>query len=193
MKTIVVASNNKHKIKEIKEILTGYNVLTLNDIGFHDEIIEDGKTFEENALIKARTIHNYLKSKNLNHIVLADDSGLCVDALNGAPGVYSARYAKEHSDDQANRDKLLKELEGKDRTANFVCNIVLYYPNGEYKTFVGKTEGKITKEEIGNKSFGYDCIFYSNELNKTFGEAKDEEKNVVSHRGRALKEMLKKL
>lgn len=193
MKTIVVASNNKHKIKEIKEILTGYNVLTLNDIGFHDEIIEDGKTFEENALIKARTIHNYLKSKNLNHIVLADDSGLCVDALNGAPGVYSARYAKEHSDDQANRDKLLKELEGKDRTANFVCNIVLYYPNGEYKTFAGKTEGKITKEEIGNKSFGYDCIFYSNELNKTFGEAKDEEKNVVSHRGRALKEMLKKL
>ena len=193
MKTIVVASNNRHKIKEIKEILTGYNVLTLNDIGFHDEIIEDGKTFEENALIKARTIHNYLKSKNLNHIVLADDSGLCVDALNGAPGVYSARYAKEHSDDQANRDKLLKELEGKDRTANFVCNIVLYYPNGEYKTFVGKTEGKITKEEIGNKSFGYDCIFYSNELNKTFGEAKDEEKNVVSHRGRALKEMLKKL
>lgn len=193
MKTIVVASNNKHKIKEIKEILTGYNVLTLNDIGFHDEIIEDGKTFEENALIKARTIHNYLKSKNLNHIVLADDSGLCVDALNGAPGVYSARYAKEHSDDQANRDKLLKELEGKDRTANFVCNIVLYYPNGEYKTFVGKTEGKITKEEIGNKSFGYDCIFYSNELNKTFGEAKDEEKNAVSHRGRALKEMLKKL
>ena len=193
MKTIVVASNNKHKIKEIKEILTGYNVLTLNDIGFHDEIIEDGKTFEENALIKARTIHNYLKSKNLNHIVLADDSGLCVDALNGAPGVYSARYAKGHSDDQANRDKLLKELEGKDRTANFVCNIVLYYPNGEYKTFVGKTEGKITKEEIGNKSFGYDCIFYSNELNKTFGEAKDEEKNAVSHRGRALKEMLKKL
>ena len=193
MKTIVVASNNRHKIKEIKEILTVYNVLTLNDIGFHDEIIEDGKTFEENALIKARTIHNYLKSKNLNHIVLADDSGLCVDALNGAPGVYSARYAKEHSDDQANRDKLLKELEGKDRTANFVCNIVLYYPNGEYKTFVGKTEGKITKEEIGNKSFGYDCIFYSNELNKTFGEAKDEEKNVVSHRGRALKEMLKKL
>lgn len=191
MKTMVVASNNKHKIKEIKKILTGYNILTLNDIDFREEIIENGNTFEENALVKAETIHNYLKEKGLDYFVLADDSGLCVDALDGAPGVYSARYAGVHASDQANRDKLLKELEGKDRVAHFICNIVVYYPNGKYKTFIGKTDGKITKEEIGNKDFGYDCVFYSNELNKTFGEAKDEEKNLVSHRGKALRAMIK--
>lgn len=192
MKTIVVASNNKHKIKEIKKILTNYNILTLNDIDFYDDIVEDGKTFEENALIKAKTIHNYLKEKNLEYIVMAEDSGLCVDSLNDAPGVYSARYAGNHND-QANRDKLLKELKGKDKSAYFICNIILYYPNGEYKSFVGKTDGKITEEEIGNKDFGYDCVFYSIDLNKTFGEAKEEEKNSVSHRARALQEMLKNI
>ncbi len=192
MKTIVVASNNKHKIKEIKEILADYNILTLSDIDFYDEIVENGKTFEENALIKAKTVHNYLKEKNLEYIVMAEDSGLCVDSLDGAPGVYSARYAGDHND-QANRDKLLKELVGKDKKAYFICNIILYYPNCEYKSFVGKTEGKITEEEIGNKDFGYDCVFYSNELNKTFGEAKQEEKNMVSHRARALQEMLKNM
>lgn len=192
MKTIVVASNNKHKIKEIKNILADYNVLTLNDIDFYDEIVEDGKTFEENAFIKAKTIYNYLKEKNLEYIVMAEDSGLCVDSLDGAPGVYSARYAGDHND-QANRDKLLRELVGKDKKAHFICNIILYYPNGEYKSFVGKTDGKITEEEIGNKDFGYDCVFYSNELNKTFGEAKEEEKNAVSHRARALQEMLKNM
>ncbi len=192
MKTIVVASNNKHKIKEIKKILSDYKVLTLNDIGFYDEIVEDGKTFEENAFIKAKTIYNYLKEKNLEYIVMAEDSGLCVDSLDGAPGVYSARYAGDHND-QANRDKLLRELKGKDKKAHFICNIILYYPNGKYKSFVGKTDGKITEEEIGNKDFGYDCVFYSNELNKTFGEAKEEEKNAVSHRARALQEMLKNM
>ncbi len=192
MKTIVVASNNKHKIKEIKKILTSYNILTLNDIDFYDDIVEDGKTFEENALIKAKNIHNYLKEKNLEYIVMAEDSGLCVDSLNGAPGVYSARYAGNHND-QANRDKLLEELKGKDKSAYFICNVILYYPNGEYKSFVGRTDGKITEKEIGNKDFGYDCVFYSNDLNKTFGEATEKEKNSVSHRARALKEMLKNI
>lgn len=193
MKTIVLASNNKHKVEEFKEILKEYNILTLNDIEYYEEIEENGKTFEENALIKAKTINNYLKQKALDYIVISDDSGLCVDSLNGAPGVYSARYAGVHGDDKANRDKLIKDLQGKNRKANFVCNIVVYYPNDEYKVFVGKTEGEIIEEERGSKEFGYDCIFYSYDLNKTFGEASSEEKNNVSHRGRAIKEMLKEL
>ena len=193
MKTIVLASSNKHKLKEYKEILKDYNIITLKDIDYSNEIEEDGKTFEENALIKAKTISNYLKEKNLDYIVVGEDSGLCVDSLNGEPGIYSARYAGVHGDNQANRDKLQKELQNKDRSAYFMCTIVVYYPNNEYKTFVGKTYGKITKKELGKKDFGYDCIFYSNDLNKTFGEASEEEKNKVSHRGRAINEMLKGL
>ena len=192
-KTIVLASNNEHKLKEFKEILTGYNIITLNDIGFYDDIEETGSTFEENALIKAKTISEYLKKKGLNYLVAADDSGLCVDSLDGMPGVYSARYAGGHGDNEKNRAKLQEKLEGKERTAYFVCCIVLYYPDENYKTFIGKTYGKITKEELGKKDFGYDCVFYSNELNKTFGEATEEEKNSVSHRARAIKEMLKEI
>lgn len=189
MNKIVIASNNKHKIKEFKEMLSNYDILSLNDIGFTDDIVEDGNTFEENALIKAKTIHNYLKDKNLDYIVMSDDSGLCCDSLDGAPGIYSARYAEEHND-QANRDKLIKDLKGKDKSAYFNCTIVLYYPNDEYKVFVGKTYGIIIEEEKGKIDFGYDPIFYSKDLNKTFGEATEEEKNRVSHRGRALQEML---
>lgn len=189
MNKIVIASNNKHKIKEFKEMLSNYDILSLSDIGFTDDIVEDGNTFEENALIKAKTIHNYLKDKNLDYIVMADDSGLCCDSLDGAPGIYSARYAEEHND-QANRDKLIKDLKGKDKSAYFNCTIVLYYPNDEYKVFVGKTYGIIIEEEKGKIDFGYDPIFYSKDLNKTFGEATEEEKNRVSHRGRALQEML---
>ena len=190
-KTIVIASNNKHKLKEFKEILTNYNIITLNDIGYFEDIEETGKTFEENALIKAETIHNYLKISGKDYIVIADDSGLCVDSLDGAPGVYSARYAGTHGDNQANRDKLQSNLEGKDRTAYFICTIVVYYPDGNHKTFVGKTFGEISKEELGRKDFGYDCIFYSKDLKKTFGQASEEEKNSVSHRARAIQEMLK--
>lgn len=193
MKTAVLASNNKHKVKEFKEILKDYNIITLNDINYFDEIEETGETFEENAFIKAKTIHNYLKEKNLDYIVIADDSGLCVDSLEGMPGVYSARYSGIHGNDKANREKLQKELKEKDRSAYFICKIIVYYANGEYKSFEGKTFGKITKEEYGSKDFGYDCIFYSNDLNKTFGEATEEEKNSVSHRGRAIREMLKAL
>ncbi|MBR3249529.1 MAG: RdgB/HAM1 family non-canonical purine NTP pyrophosphatase [Clostridia bacterium] len=190
-KTIVIASNNEHKLKEFKEILTEYNIVTLNDISYYDDIEETGTTFEENALIKAQTIHKYLKSRGLDYIVIADDSGLCVESLNGAPGVYSARYAGGHGDNEANRSKLQQDLIGKERDAYFICTIVVVYTNGEHKTFEGKTFGKITEEELGKKDFGYDCIFYSNDLNKTFGEATEEEKNSVSHRGRAIKEMIK--
>ena len=192
MKTIVLASNNKHKIKEFKEILKDYEILSLNDIEYYDEIEETGETFEENSLLKAKTIHDFLKKKGLEYIVIADDSGLCCEALNGAPGVYSARYAGNHND-QANRDKLRKELKDKDHTAYFNCTIVVYYPDETHKVFVGKTYGTIIEEEKGDKSFGYDCIFLSKDLNKTFGEATEEEKNSVSHRGRAIGEMLKEL
>ena len=193
MKTIVLATSNKHKLKEYKKILTNYNIITLDDINYFEDIEETGKTFEENALIKAETIHKFLKQKGMDYIVVAEDSGLCVDSLKGAPGIFSARYSGVHGDNKANRDKLQKELKNKDRRAYFICTIVVYYIDETYKTFVGKTYGKISTEELGSKDFGYDCIFYSDELNKTFGEATEEEKNSVSHRGKAIKEMVQEL
>ena len=193
MKTVVLASNNEHKLKEFKEILKDYKILTLKDIDFFYDIEETGNTFEENALIKAQTVHNYIKEKNLEYTVIAEDSGLCVNSLDGAPGIYSARYAGGHGNDQANRNKLINELKNKEKDAYFICTLIIYYPNNKYKTFIGKTFGKIINEELGKKDFGYDCIFYSNDLKKTFGEASEEEKNSVSHRSRAIKEMLKEL
>ena len=191
MKKIVLATNNKHKLKEYRKILTDYEVISLDDIGYTEDIVEDADTFVDNAFIKARTIHNYLKDKGLDYIVAGEDGGLCVDSLNGAPGVYSARYAGEHGNDKANRAKLLKELEGKDRSAYFTCTIAVVYPDGRENHFEGRTYGVITEEEMGDTSFGYDCVFYSNDLNKVFGESTEEEKNSVSHRGRAIEEMLK--
>ena len=193
MKTIILASNNQHKIKEFKKILDNYEILSLNDIGYLEDIEETGTTFEENALIKAKTIHDYLKKENKDYIVVSDDSGLCVESLNGAPGVYSARYAGGHGNNEANRAKLQEELKDKDRTAYFNCTIVAYYPDDTYKTFVGKTYGKITEDERGSKEFGYDCIFLSDDLGKTFGEATEEEKNSVSHRGRAIEKLVQEL
>ena len=189
MKKIVLASNNKHKIKEFNEILDNVEILTLNDIEFYEEIEETGKTFLENAIIKAETISKYLKSKGLDYDVLSDDSGNCCTALNGAPGVYSARYAGTHGDNKANRDKLIKDLEGKDKTSYFICTIVLYHIDGTYEYREGKTYGKIIDEELGDTSFGYDCIFLSDDLGKTFGQATSEEKNKVSHRFRALNQI----
>ena len=193
MKKIVLATSNKHKLKEYKELLTDYEIITLDDIGYKDEIEEDGTSFEENAFIKVKAIHDFLKNKKLSYMVIGEDSGLCVESLDGAPGIYSAKYASEHGNNRKNRDKLQQELSGKDRKAYFNCVIALMYPDGEYKYFNGKTYGIISKEELGNKEFGYDCIFYSDELNKTFGEATEEEKNSVSHRGRAIKELLKNI
>jgi XTP/dITP diphosphohydrolase len=191
MRKIVLASNNKHKIKEFKEILENVEILTLSDIGYLEEIEETGETFLENALIKASTISNYLKSKGLDYDVLADDSGLCCLGLDLGPGVYSARYAGEHVEPKANRDKLIKELNEKDKTAYFICTIVLYHIDGTYEYREGRTYGKIIDEEKGDTSFGYDCIFFSDELNKTFGQSSSEEKNSVSHRARALNEIKK--
>ena len=195
METIVLASNNQHKIKEFKEIMKDYNIVTMAEVGFTDDIVEDGVTFLANSTIKSKTIAKYLKEKNLNYMVMADDSGLCVDALNGDPGVYSARYAGEHTQ-QANRDKLLanlKNVEDPNRTARFKCVITLLKPDGTMLVGEGKVEGKILKQETGDTSFGYDCLFYSNELKKCFGQATENEKNSVSHRGRAIADLLKKL
>ncbi len=193
MEKIVLASNNEHKIKEFKEILKNFEIITMKEVGFYDDIVEDGTTFEENSEIKADAILKFLKSKNLNYMVMADDSGLCVNALNGAPGVYSARYANAHND-QANRNKLLENLKNaKDRSAYFMCVITLKKPDETKIVGKGKVDGIILEKETGNTSFGYDCLFYSNELKKCFGLCTDKEKNSVSHRGRAIQDLLSKL
>lgn len=176
---IIVASSNEGKIKEIKEILKGVEILTLKDAGYTKEIEETGSTFFENALIKAKTIFD-----EFGIPALADDSGLCVDALDGAPGIYSARYSGLGV--QANMDKLLDELKGvTNRKARFVSTVVLYTKDKTYSA-TGETAGEILTERQGNNGFGYDPIFYSYDLKKSFGECSDEEKNAVSHRARAI-------
>ena len=193
MNTIIIASGNKDKIREFKEILPNYEIKSLKDIGFSEDIEETGTTFIENAIIKAKRVSEYLKGQDVFSDVIAEDSGICCNGLDGRPGVYSARYAGNH-DDQANRDKIREELRDKDdKTAYYVSAIVLYHPDNTYEEFVGKTNGIIIEKETGNNGFGYDPIFYSTELNKTFGVATKEEKNSVSHRGRAIKKLVRKL
>ena len=191
-KKIIFASNNKHKLSEVRQILNEFKVLSLSDIGFEEDIDEKGKTLEDNAKIKAFAIRDYCKQKNINYPIFSDDSGLFVESLKGAPGVKSARYAKNH-DDEANRQKLLKALsKKKDKTAYFECVVCLLEGENE-EIFSGKTFGKIIDEYKGDTSFGYDCIFLSDDLDKSFGEASQEEKDAVSHRGRAVVEMKKYL
>lgn len=190
MKTIILATNNTHKQKEFQSLLSNFKILTLKDINFLEDVEETGVTTKENAEIKARAIFDFEKSKGLNFPVISDDSGLFVNALGGEPGVYSARYAGDHNS-QSNRDKVIKNLEGKkDRSAYFECTIC-YIDENTTKFFVGRTYGQITKEEIGDTSFGYDCIFLSDDLHKTFGQSTEEEKDSVSHRGRAVTELKK--
>lgn len=185
MKQLILATKNQHKITEIKNMLTGYEILSLNDIGFVSEIEETGKTVTENAKIKALAVRDFCKEKGINVPVIADDSGLFVNSLNGEPGVNSARYAGDHND-EANRQKVFAKMDGKiDRTAFYECAIC-YASLTDIKLFVGQTYGEITTEKIGDESFCYDCIFYSSELRKTFGESTEEEKDAVSHRGRAI-------
>ena len=184
---LIVASNNQHKLREIAEIFTDFEVLSQKQAGFDVDVEETGETFVENAQLKARAA-----CKALGCSVLADDSGLCVDALGGAPGVYSARYCGHHGNDAENRAMLLKNLQGvKNRSAHFTSAIALVYPDGRELTAEGHTYGRILEEEIGDGGFGYDCLFYSDDLGKTFGVASSEEKNGVSHRFRALQAMLK--
>lgn len=188
---VVIASNNAHKISEIKAVLGGYfeNFYSLKEKGIDIEIEENGSTFFDNALIKARTI------AELTGIpALGDDTGLMVDALSGAPGVYSARYAGPEHDDKKNMKLLLERLDGvEDRSARFKTVVVLYFPDGSYVTAEGVAEGRITTSAHGDNGFGYDPVFFSTDLGKTFAESTAEEKNAVSHRGRALTELKNKL
>lgn len=185
-KTLVLASGNKDKIREISEMLPEFAVKGYRDFGLDFEIEETGETYFENALIKAKTV-----SEKLNLPVLADDSGLSVDALNGAPGVYSARYAGD-GDNEHNNDKLLFVLKKEEnRKAKFICCMVYYVNDKEFYTVTGQTEGEILREREGKNGFGYDPIFYSYDLKKSLGIATDEEKNSISHRSRALKEIVK--
>ena len=181
----VLASNNKKKITELRAILSSLlpecEVMSLKEAGIEGDIEENGATFEENSIIKASV------PAKLGYIGIADDSGLCVDALDGAPGIYSARYSG--GGDQANIEKLLKELDPvpeQQRTAKFVCVISAVFPDGRIITARGETYGVILREQRGEDGFGYDPVFYSTDLNKTFAEASADEKNKVSHRGRAL-------
>lgn len=188
---LALATNNKHKLQEMRAILDGCfdELLSLGDLGIDVDIEETGSTLEENALIKAREIVRLTGMP-----ALADDTGLMVDALDGAPGVYSARYAGEAHDDVANRALLLKNLSGiVNRSAHFGTVIAVCYPDGHYLVAEGRVDGIIIHEARGENGFGYDSLFFSNELGKTFAEASPEEKNAISHRGRALRAMVKQL
>lgn len=186
---LVVATGNAHKLREIADIFTEYEVVSQRQMGFDADVEETGTTFVENALIKAR-----VASKALRCIALADDSGLCVDALNGAPGVHSARYCGRHGDDKANRDLLLNNMRNKsNRRAFFISAVALVYPDGTELVAEGRTYGNILREEQGEGGFGYDCLFESEDLGKSFGLATAEEKNAVSHRFRALQALRAKM
>lgn len=185
MKEVIIATKNAGKAKEFEHIFNQYNIAVKSLLDFEDveDIVEDGETFEANALIKARAI-----AKQFNQVVIADDSGLEVDALDGRPGVYSARYAGEGRDDQANIEKVLSELEGipaNQRGARFVCALALVTPEGKESVVRGTCEGQILTECLGSEGFGYDPIFYLPELEKTMAQIPKSQKNVLSHRANA--------
>ncbi len=186
-KKLLVATGNKGKLKEIREILNGVEVLGLSDLPFSIEIEEDGDTFYKNALKKASVL-----AEKMSVPVLADDSGLEVDALDGAPGVYSARYSGENATDESNTEKLLRALESvpyEKRTARFVCVMCLVMPGEKTYSTRGETEGIILTEPRGEGGFGYDPVFYSEHYQKSFAELSSDEKNAISHRGIALEKM----
>lgn len=193
MKEIVVATGNKGKVAEIALALAKLpvKVLALSDFGSIPEAVEDGESFMDNALLKARHYAKYT-----GKACLADDSGLEVDALQGAPGIYSARYAGEAADDSANNHKLLAELSNvdkKERAARFRCVLAFVDTDGTIVTTDGVCPGMIATEKRGTGGFGYDSLFYVPELNKTMAELSKVEKNAISHRGHALENMVTKL
>lgn len=186
---IVAATTNKGKIREFQEILgeLGYEVVSMHDEGIDVEVEETGSTFAENALIKARAV-----SLLCDYPVIADDSGLCVEALDGAPGIYSARFAGDDATDEDRNIKLLEEMKDKEnRKAQYVASIAFIFPDGREITTEGTIDGEIMTEEHGNGGFGYDPLFMCTEIGKCFGLATPEEKNAVSHRGRALQKLCK--
>ncbi len=187
---IVLATKNRKKIEEIRKICdvlgTANRIYTLDDFPAVEDVVEDGDTFEANAVKKAKQI-----AGATGMTALADDSGLEVDALDRAPGVYSARYAGEDADDRANNDKLLnalKDIPAEKRGAQFVCCIALA-SDKEIKTFTGYVKGRISNEPKGASGFGYDPLFYPEGSNRTFAEMSDSEKNTISHRANALREL----
>lgn len=189
---LVLASRNRKKIRELETFLSKISsdikVLSLDDIGFYDEIIEDGESFAENSRIKA------LVPARLGYIGVADDSGLEVDALGGAPGVYSARYSGEGATDEKNNEKLISQLRAvpeAERTARFKTVITCVFPDGRELCASGVCEGRILLEPIGTDGFGYDPLFWYEPAQKTFAQLSSEEKNEVSHRGRAMREFTK--
>ena len=188
---ILLATRNKNKAREVARILSEYRdklgeieLLTLDDAGITEDVEENGSSFEENAMIKARA------GAASGLVTLADDSGIEVDALGGAPGIYSARFAGGHGDDDANNALLLEKLAGvprEKRTARYAVAIACVLPDGSTFTFRGTTEGLILNEYDGEGGFGYDPLFWSLDLKKSFGRATPDEKNAVSHRGRAVR------
>ncbi len=190
MKKLIVASSNKGKLKEIAEIFKDYyQIVSMKEMGFNEEIEETGNTFFENSLIKAKSVSMYF-----NEDCLADDSGLMVDYLDGAPGIYSARFSGKNATDENNRKLLLEKLKGvENRKAHFVSSVVLYTKDGQIIQGHGETNGEILLKEEGENGFGYDSLFYSYDLKKSFGLASSQEKNAVSHRYRALCDLKKKL
>lgn len=181
---LVIASNNAHKVKEIKNILGDKfgKIYTLRDLGINVDVEENGRTFYENALKKAKAI------SDIAHMAaIADDSGLEVDSLGGAPGLYSARYAGLHGDDNANNKQLLDNLKNKEsRRANFICTVVLYLPDGDIISAEGKSYGTIIDAPRGENGFGYDPLFLSDEYSLTYAELSQDQKNSISHRAKAL-------
>ena len=190
---IVFATKNEGKVKEIKQMLEGMNIdlISLNHYNSVPEIKEDGKSFFENALKKAKIVSEFT-----GETVLADDSGLSVDVLNGEPGIYSARYAGDQATDEGNNNKLLaklKDVPQLKRSASFFCSLVLYKKDGNYEAFEGRWGGQIINERRGENGFGYDPIFFVSELKATAAELPAAIKNKVSHRGKAFAELKKVL
>ncbi len=184
---IVLATTNQGKTREINELLKGspVEIKNLNDFGQIPEVIEDGTTFDDNAYKKAS-----FTARVLGYPAMADDSGLCVEALDGAPGVWSARYAGENATDADNVNKMLNDLKNKDnRNAAFKCVVSIAVPTGAALTYEGECQGVITQEPVGENGFGYDPLFFYPEFNKTFAQLSIQEKGSVSHRGKALKEI----
>lgn len=187
-KTLIFATGNQGKVNEFRQILgDGYEILSMKDLDLDIDIVEDGNTFEENAIIKAKAV-----AGATGKMVLADDSGFEVDALNGEPGIYSSRYMGEDTPYEIKNADLLKQCEGvpdEKRGARFVCVIACAYPDGRVETVRGVIEGKLAYEPKGENGFGYDPIFYYPEKGMTTGEMEPEEKNAISHRGQAVRKM----
>lgn len=186
---LILATSNKGKLKEVKEILPEYDIVTMGEMGINEDIEENGTTFEENAYIKAKFI-----ADRLNAVTIADDSGLEVDYLDGAPGIYSARFAGEGATDNDRNEKLLsllKDVPFEKRTARYVCAIAIVFPDGEKHIFKQTCEGYILDEEVGNGGFGYDPLFYFPEFETTLANVPLDVKNTVSHRSKALEELKK--